>query len=30
VYVASGVTYHNPRRATDMQQARLVLAELLE
>ncbi len=29
-YVASGVTYHNPQRAAEMERARAVLAELLE
>jgi hypothetical protein len=28
-YVATGVTYHNPQRATEMDRARDVLAELL-
>ena len=30
VYVASGVTYHDPRAAAGREQARAVLAELLE
>lgn len=29
-YLASGVTYHNPRRAAELERARDVLAELLE
>jgi hypothetical protein len=29
-YVVSGVTYHNPQRATELARARAVLAELLE
>ncbi len=29
-YVASGVTYHNPHRAAELERARAVLAELLE
>lgn len=29
-YLASGVTYHNPQRAAELERAREVLAELLE
>ena len=29
-YVASGVTYHNPQRAVELERARVVIAELLE
>src|SRR5256712_11981303 len=29
-YIVSGVTYHNPQRATELARARAVLAELLE
>ena len=29
-YVASGITYHNPQRAKELERARAVIAELLE